>query len=312
MINFLILIAGLIVLVFSGDWLVRGGVSLAKRFQISPMVIGITIISLGTSAPELVVSINAALSGHPDISIGNVIGSNIANIALVLGVTALIIKIPVKKKTIWFDWSVMVLASLLFFVFGQDLILSRVEGLTFMVLLVAYILLSLFSERMGLKRKPEEEKNIPLKTFPSILIITVSIAGLIFGSKLLVKGAENIAFQLGVSERVISISVIAFGTSVPELATSIMAAIRKELDISIGNLIGSNIFNLFGILGTTAVVTDIPINQASLDFDWLWMLGIFIVLFVFMQPVKRSKIVWWEGLTFIAIYFTYYYLIYTN
>ncbi len=312
MINFLILIAGLIVLVFSGDWLVRGGVSLAKRFRVSPMVIGITIISLGTSAPELVVSINAALSGHPDISTGNVIGSNIANIALVLGVTALIIKIPVKKKTIWFDWSVMVLASLLFFVFGQDLLLSRFEGLTFIVLLTAYILLSLFSERMGLKGKQEKTQSPPLKTFSSIFIIIVSIAGLIFGSKLLVKGAENIAFQLGVSERVISISVIAFGTSVPELATSIMAAIRKELDISIGNLIGSNIFNLFGILGTTAVITDIPINQASLDFDWFWMLGIFIVLFIFMQPVKRSKIVWWEGLTFIAIYFTYYYLIYTN
>jgi cation:H+ antiporter len=308
MLDILILIGGLIILVFSGDWLVKGGASLAKHFKVSPLVIGVTVISLGTSAPELVVSVNAALSGHPDISIGNVLGSNIANIALILGITALIITIPVRRKTILFDWSVMMLASLLFFVFGQNLVLNRLEGIIFFSLLIAYIGFSLISSRQEMKNmKPE----IPaFSLWISILIIAISVGGLVLGSNFLVNGASNIAYALGISERVISISVIAFGTSVPELATSVMAARRKELDISVGNLIGSNIFNLFGILGVTAIIKDIPINIESLNIDWFWMTGICVLLFFFMQPMNKAKITWWHGLIFLLIYIAYYFTIY--
>ncbi len=303
-----ILVGGLILLVFSGDWLVRGGASLAKRFKVSPLVIGVTIISLGTSAPELVVSLQAAVTGHPDISIGNVLGSNIANIALVLGVTALIIIIPVRRKTIWFDWSVMMLAALLFFVFASDGALSRWEGIILTLLLVAYVLYSLISSRQAMKNIVPEIP--PFTLGMSIGIVVISVLGLVIGSHFLVEGASNIAYKLGVSERVISISIIAFGTSVPELATSVMAARRRELDISVGNLIGSNIFNIFGILGITAIVTDIPVSKESLSIDWFWMMGIFILLFVFMQPVKNSRIRWWHGLIFLLIYVAYYYMIY--
>jgi cation:H+ antiporter len=308
MLDVFILIGGLILLVFSGDWLVRGGASLAKRFKVSPMVIGVTIISLGTSAPELVVSLQAAVTGHPDISIGNVLGSNIANIALVLGVTALIIIIPVRRKTIWFDWSVMILAALLFFVFASDFTLSLWEGIILVVFLIAYVLYSLISSRNAMKNAVPEIPPYALGL--SIGIVIISILGLVLGSHFLVEGASNIAYKLGVSERVISISVIAFGTSVPELATSVMAARRKELDISVGNLIGSNIFNIFGILGITAIVTDIPVSKESLSIDWMWMMGIFLLLFVFMQPIKNSRIRWWHGLVFLLIYVAYYYMIY--
>ncbi|MFO7878458.1 MAG: calcium/sodium antiporter [Bacteroidales bacterium] len=306
--DYALLLFGLVLLAFSGDWLVRGGSSLAKRFHVSPLVIGVTIISLGTSAPELVVSLNAALSGHPDISIGNVVGSNIANIALVLGLTALLISIPVSRKTIRMDWVVMMVATVLFFLFSLDGILQFYEGLIFVILLITYVLYSVRSSHAEMKGKIKQPS--PYGTWLSFVIVLVSIGGLILGSNMLVNSASNIAIGWGVSERVISLSVIAFGTSVPELATSVMAAIRKELDISVGNLIGSNIFNIFGILGVTSLVTDIPVNEDVLKFDWFWMVGICLLLLVFMLPVKRARIRWWEGMIFLLVYFAYYYIIY--
>jgi cation:H+ antiporter len=274
------------------------------------LVIGITIVSLGTSAPELVVSLNAAISGFPDMSIGNVVGSNISNIALVLGATALIITIPVSKNTIKLDWAVMMFATVLFFLFSLNGYLQRSEGIIFLVFLVTYVIFSIKSSRAEMKNKVKETPPFP--TALSFGIVLVTIGGLILGSNLLVKSASNIAEAWGVSERVISLSVIAFGTSVPELATSIMAAIRKELDISVGNLIGSNIFNLFGILGITSIREKIKVSEDILYFDWFWMVGVCILLFLFVMPAKKAKITWWEGLIFIFVYFTYYYLIYTT
>jgi cation:H+ antiporter len=308
--QYLMLLLGLVLLAFSGDWLVRGGSSLAKRFHVSPLVIGVTIISLGTSAPEMVVSLNAALSGYPDISIGNVVGSNIANIALVLGATALIISVPVSKKTIKLDWAVMMLATVLFFLFSLNGYLKTGEGIIFIILLIAYVIYSIRSSRTEMKNKIREIPPFP--TALSFGIVLVTIGGLILGSNLLVNSARSIAIEWGVSERVISLSVIAFGTSVPELATSIMAAIRKELDISVGNLIGSNIFNIFGILGVTSLMKDIPVNEAILKFDWFWMVGICLLLLVFVLPGKHSRIRWWQGLMMLMAYFVYYFLIYTS
>ncbi len=308
--EFALLLFGLILLAFSGDWLVRGGSSLAKRFHVSPLVVGVTIVSLGTSAPELVVSLNAALSGHPDIAIGNVVGSNISNIALVLGFTALLISIPVRRKTVRVDWLVMMVATVLFLLFSLDGILAFYEGLLFVILLITYVLYSIRSSREEMKNQVREVS--PFSAWLSFVIVMVSIGGLILGSNLLVNSASEIAIAWGVSERVISLSVIAFGTSVPELATSIMAAVRKELDISVGNLIGSNIFNIFGILGVTSLVTDIPVTEEVLRFDWFWMVGVCLLLLIFMLPVKRARIRWWEGLMFLLAYFVYYFLIYTT
>ncbi|MGC9330275.1 MAG: calcium/sodium antiporter [Bacteroidales bacterium] len=306
--QYLMLLLGFLLLAFSGDWLVRGGSSLAKRFHVSPLVIGVTIVSLGTSAPELVVSLNAAISGFPDMSIGNIVGSNISNIALVLGATALIITIQVSKKTIKLDWAVMMFATLLFFLFSLNGYLQRSEGIIFLVLLVTYVIFSIKSSRADMKNKVKETPPFP--TALSFGIVLATIGGLILGSNLLVKSASYIAEAWGVSERVISLSVIAFGTSVPELATSIMAAIRKELDISVGNLIGSNIFNLFGILGITSIVEKIQVSKEILYFDWFWMVGVCVLLFLFVIPAKKAKIMWWEGLIFLLVYFAYYYIIF--
>ncbi|MEA3485588.1 MAG: sodium:calcium antiporter, partial [Candidatus Aerophobetes bacterium] len=197
---------------------------------------------------------------------------------------------------------------LLFFLFSLNGYLQRSEGIIFLVLLVSYVIYAIRSSRAEMKTKIREIP--PFSTLLSFIIVVVSIGGLILGSNLLVKSASNIAEVWGVSERVISLSVIAFGTSVPELATSIMAAIRKELDISVGNLIGSNIFNLFGILGVTSIVKKIHINEDILYFDWFWMVGVCMLLFLFVMPAKRAKIMWWEGLIFLLSYFIYYYIIF--
>src|SRR6056297_2076153 len=189
--EFALLLFGLILLAFSGDWLVRGGSSLAKRFHVSPLVVGVTIVSLGTSAPELVVSLNAALSGHPDIAIGNVVGSNISNIALVLGFTALLISIPVRRKTVRVDWLVMMVATVLFLLFSLDGILAFYEGLLFVILLITYVLYSIRSSREEMKNQVREVS--PFSAWLSFVIVMVSIGGLILGSNLLVNSASEIA-----------------------------------------------------------------------------------------------------------------------
>ena len=307
--DILYLLGGLAVLLVSGDFLVKGSVSLAKYLKVSKLVIAVTIVSLGTSAPELLVSLKAAISGHPDIAIGNVIGSNISNIALVLGLSSLIIVIPVAKNTVNFDWPVMMLASLLFYVFILNNSLERWEGFIFLLLLAGYITYSIMKSRRQKQPEPEkEEKKYPLAL--ALLFIALSSVGLVFGSEWLVDGAIGIAHYFDVSEHVISVSVIAVGTSIPELATSLIAAIKKQLDISVGNIIGSNIFNIFAILGTTSVVTDIPVNNMVKYNDIFWMLGISLMLFLLIVLFKRGKLNWLKGLILLAAYITYIYMVF--
>ncbi|MFC2096524.1 calcium/sodium antiporter [Bacteroidota bacterium] len=310
--DYIFLFLGFVLLMLSGDFLVRGSVSLAGHFKVSRLVIGVVVVSFGTSAPELVVSLDAALMGHPDIAIGNVIGSNIANIALVLGLTAVIIPIVVKKRAIHFDWLVMMLISLLFYVFcltGNKL--QLIEGVIFILILLSYISWSIHKSRKENKTNLEET-IIPKHTiFVSFILVAVSAVGLIYGAQFLVKGASSIAKTMGVEERIISVSVIALGTSLPELATSIAAAIRKELDIFIGNIIGSNIFNILAILGLTSVVKTIKINPMVLKFDIFWMLGTSLLLFLFILPLRKGTVTRWKGLIFVLIYITYIYLAFT-
>lgn len=306
------LLVGLFLLIFSGDFLVRGSVSLAAHFKVSKLVIGVVIVSLGTSAPELVVSLDAALKGHPDISIGNVIGSNIANIALILGLSALVSPIKVQKNGIHFDWVVMMVASLLLLFFSLNLKLQFFEGLLMVFLLILYIIWSITKSRKEKLASLETPPKPQYKLWLSLLFVLISTAGLIYGAEFLVRGASAIAIKMGVDERVISVSVIALGTSLPELATSLAAAARKEMDVFIGNIIGSNIFNILAILGLTSVITTIDIHPMVLKFDIIWMLALALMLFVFLLPLRKGIISRWKGMILLTIYVVYIYLAFTT
>jgi cation:H+ antiporter len=303
------LTAGFVLLILSGNFLVRAAVAVANQFGLPQLVIGVTVVSFGTSLPELLVSLQAALKGHPDMSIGNVVGSNIANIALVLGLVAVILPVPVKKHAAVFDWPIMMFASLLFYAFILNGTLHRWEGLVFIGFLVAYLYLSIWYARTH-KRPVEEQKTPGMHIGLAVLLILVSSGGLALGASWLVDGAAEIARMLNVSERVISITMVAFGTSVPELATSAIAAIRKEMDISIGNILGSNVFNLFAILGITSIVVPIPVAGQVISFDIFWMLGIALLLFLFMFPLNRAKINRLYGTALLFIYAAYVYMLF--
>lgn len=280
------LLLGFVLLFLGGKYLVYGGVGLASFFKIPTLVVGLTVVALGTSAPELLVSLKAALSGHPDIAMGNVVGSNISNIALVLGITALIFPIPVMRKLVRVDWPVMMFVGVLLYFFVQNGTLLQWQGLVFLAILVVYNVISIKQGRtIGVEEVPDGPES--LKWYWALVIVAISAVALVFGADFLVNGASSIARNLGVSERVISVSIIAFGTSVPELSTSVIAALKKETDISIGNIIGSNIFNIAAILGTTSSVTPVPVSQSTISTDMVWMLGISVLLLLVM--VGRNK-----------------------
>ncbi len=301
----LMLLAGFTLLFFSGDWLVKSSVQLARYLKVSTLVIGITVVAFGTSAPELIVSLNAVFDGVPDISIGNVVGSNIANIALVLGAVSIILPIQVKKKTVLFDWTVMMIASVVFWLFCLNHEVQFYEGVIFLVMLIVYLGWSIHSSRKKVDAADEEIEKPTLSLSKSIGLLVLASCGLYFGSELLVEGAIKIANTLHVSERVIGISVVAFGTSVPELATSLIAAIKKETDISIGNIIGSNLFNILGILGITSILKPIHVADQIVRFDMWWMLGIAVLLLLSLLPIKHGHISRWKGLLFVLVYTAY-------
>jgi cation:H+ antiporter len=311
--DYIFLFIGFVLLMLSGVFLIRGSVSLAIHFKVSKLVIGLVVVSFGTSAPELFVSLRAAILDHPDIAIGNVIGSNIANIALVMGLTAIILPIKVKKKAIHFDWSVMMLISLLFYIFCLNTWLQLHEGIIFIIILFVFIFRSIYKSRKEKLKTPEKSILPKYNLFVSLLFVIAAAVGLMFGAEFLVNGASNIAKDIGIDDRIISVSIIALGTSLPELATSIAAAIRKELDIFIGNIIGSNIFNILSILGLTSIVKNpIKINPMVLNFDIFWMLGIALLLFLFLLPLKKAIMTRWKGLVFVVIYIAYIYLAFTT
>lgn len=308
----LFLLLGFLLLFAGGKYLVKGSVDIAGHLKISTMVVGVTVVSFGTSAPELLVSLQAILKGHPDISTGNVIGSNISNIALVLGLTALIIPIPVKRNTIFFDWPFMMAVSILFYLFILNQELGRLQGIIMMLLLIGYNYYSIWKSRRNYSISEDKPVTPKLPVASAIFMVIGSVVALVYGSKYLVIGAEEIARDLGVSERAISLSMVAVGTSIPELVTSLAAAIKKELDISIGNIIGSNIFNILGILGTTAIVSPISINQMIIQFDIFWMLGISLLLLVFLLPLKKGKMNRMEGIIYLMIYSIYIYILFAQ
>lgn len=279
MFDWFILIGGLVLLIFSGDFLVKGAVGFSKKLNISPLIIGMTVVSFGTSAPELIVSIKAALVGAPDIALGNVIGSNIANISLVLGITALVFPILIDHNSKKIDYPFMMFSTLLLYWFMQDLLISRVEGFVMFFFLCLFIYYIIYQSRKNKKEvELDSDFSEDVTVLKSFVFFILGCVGLYFGSELLLKGAINISMSFGLEKKLIGVTVIAFGTSVPELATSVIAAYRKETDISIGNLIGSNIFNIMTVLGITSMISPINVNPELLSFDYVWVIVVSIML----------------------------------
>ena len=272
------ILIGLVLLVVGGEFLVRASVALSFKFNISKMVIGLTVVSFATSAPELLVSLQAALSGFSDISLGNVIGSNIANLGLVLGITAIITSISVDREFYRFNWPAMMLFSIVlyYFLYTGEYI-SRLEGLLLFIGLIVFLILLIRRSRRKTEIAVEGIDDSLKETSNFKMIIWLLIGGVALwgGSELLVDGAVDLATMIGVSERVISVTMIAIGTSVPELAASVIAALKKEKALSLGNLIGSNIFNIASVLGITAMIQPIYIQSDQiLTNDIFWMIGI--------------------------------------
>jgi cation:H+ antiporter len=307
--NLLFIVLGLVLLILGGNWLLKSAVALSLRLNIPKIVIGMTVVSFATSAPELIVSIKAALDGSPDLALGNVVGSNIANLGLVLAVTVLLGSIEVRKSFYTTDWPVMMLASLLFVGFIYfDGTLEKYEGILMLIMLFAFLIYILrFQKTAVVDEMPEDDKPLPL--YKTTLFLGLGGVALWGGSELLIEGAKAMAESFGVSERIIGVTVVSVGTSVPELAASIIAVIKKEKAISLGNLIGSNIFNLLAVLGITSIITPINvIDQGLLTNDIFWMLGIsFLILPLVLLP-KGLRLGWRDGLVLIAIYITFVYL----
>lgn len=298
--EYLLLIVGIALLVVGGDFLVKSAVGLANKFNLSPLLIGITVVSFGTSAPELIVSIQATLEGSPGIAIGNVIGSNIANIGLVLGLTVSLRSVIINRKKYFTSWLIMFISSIMFYGFSLDGEIGKSEGLFFLAGLLAFITISISSLS---KEHDSDENKITMHPLMILMFFLLGALGLYFGSELLISNAVDIAYSIGVSEFIIGATVVALGTSLPELATSLIASLRGQNSISIGNLLGSNVFNIFAVLGITSLVQPIPVDIFLLYIDLPVMIGIVVMLGLFMFIGKKIGII--EGLALIAAYVIY-------
>ncbi len=304
--DYLLVLGGIILLLFGGDWLVKASVDIALRAKISLLVVGMTVVSFATSAPELLVSLKAALGGHVDISFGNVIGSNIANIALILGLTAMVFPMQVSRKTIRIDWGIMFFVTILLFIFLWNEVLSFWEALILFMLLVLYNVFQIRGSRKELNTSDYSDEPL-LKIWQMLLFLAGGIAGLRFGAEFLVKGAVNIAGEWGISQRVVGLTVVSIGTSLPELAASLIASFKGEQDLSLGNLIGSNIFNILAVLGITGLIVDLPVqSKALMTFDFPWLIAISLVLLPFMRWMKRGTISRGQGLIMFLLYVLYF------
>lgn len=312
------LVLGLGVLIAGGELLVRGASAIALRLNISRLVVGLTIVAFGTSSPELFISVQSALNGSPDMAMGNVVGSNICNLALVLGLTAVLANIPVDRNTIRFDWPMAMFSCVLLYIFVYKGELDWVEGSVFMVILLAYLIFIIRKSRQEMKAKIRQDMldnpdAIHLHTVKVALsqwlldgfFVVLGCAGLYYGSEWFVGTAEKVFTDLGVEPRVIGLMVLAVGTSLPELATSMVAAFRNNTDLALGNLIGSNIFNILSILGITSILKPINVSSAILNVDMIWMMGVTLLILPFM--VYKRRILRIHGIILLGVYGYYVY-----
>lgn len=308
------LVLGFFLLVIGGEYLVRSSVALSFKFNISKMVIGMTVVSFATSAPELLVSVQAALTGSPAIALNNVIGSNIANIGLVLGLIAIVGSIVVDRSFYKMNWPAMMLFSMaLYYFLWNDKRLSSLEGLILFLGILAFLVILIKQSKKDASSEEVDETLAVVSNFKIFIWLALGASALYFGSEWLVDGAKQFAVTIGVSEAVIGVSVIAIGTSVPELAASIMAAIKQEKAISLGNLIGSNIFNIGSVLGLTSMIKPIPVTESQiLSSDIFWMLGFAFVLLPMIFIKKKFEITRAKGFLLLAAYGIFMFLVFTT
>lgn len=310
LLSIIMLAGGLVLLVFGSSWLVDGASDFARRLKISDIVVGLTIVSIGTSSPELIVNLIASYNGNSDIAIGNVVGSNIFNVLFILGITAIVLPVTVKSNTTWKEIPFSLMAAIVIFFLANDVLLngypvsevSRTDGfilLCFFAIFMAYT----FALATGNNYIPEvtSKKTTVLK---STLLIVAGLVALFFGGRFLVSGAVNIALQMGMSESVIGLTIVAAGTSLPELFTSVIAALKKKADIAIGNVVGSNIFNIFLILGVSATIKPLPFNTIN-NFDILVMIFSSFLMFLFVFTGKGRRLGRFEGGLFVVLYLVY-------
>ena len=316
----LLLGVGVVVLYFGADWMVRGAAALGRSLGLSSMVIGLTVVSLGTSAPELFVSVLATLRGNADIAVGNILGSNLANIGLILGAAAVIRPLFVAQRVVRREMPIMILVTLLLGPMLMDDQVSRFEGGCLVLLLAAYLtfafhrgkkipiaLVSEYPRIAKATRVPEESK-----LWKNLGLLVAGTLGLILGGRAIVESAIFFSLSFGISEMTVGLTVVAVGTSLPELATSIMAAIRKEIDIAVGNVIGSNIFNIAGVLGITSVIKPVAVDPGVLWLQFPAVLALsFIALLVSLYPMLEGNfnIRRWEGAVLLISYIALYFLI---
>lgn len=301
--DFVLIVVGLLLLILGGNWLLKAAVGFSLRLNIPKIVIGMTVVSFATSAPELVVSVKAALNGHADLALGNVIGSNIANLGLVLGITIILSTITIQKSFYKTDWPVMMISSLiLYFILAFDGKIEQYEGIILVSLLITFLIYLLrFQKTAVLDEMPEDDEELPL--YKDVFFMAIGGVALWGGSELLIQGATDLAIDMGVSTRVIGVTIVSVGTSIPELAASVVAILKKEKAISLGNLIGSNIFNILAVLGITSIITPLSVSdEGLLTNDIFWMLGFaFLVLILVFIP-SRMKLGWRDGIILLGLY----------
>lgn len=320
--DYILISAGLLLLFVGGEALVRGSVSISKRLGISTILIGVVVVGFGTSAPELLVSIKASLAGQPDIALGNVVGSNIANILLILGLSAIITPVLCTDRAIHRDAFAVFCASIALLGLSYYQEVSRITGLSMLLVLVAYLVYSYKAERRDkistvpghlietAHEHEAQEFESKMGLGASVFMCVVAIAMLVFGADLLVYGASRVARSYGISEAVIGLSLIALGTSLPELATAISAALKKNTDVIIGNVLGSNLFNILSILGMTAIIKPIPVTGQISSFDIPLNLTIAFVTLGIVFFFKKFKRI--TGFVFLTLYFSYIAWIYSS
>lgn len=308
MLTYILFIIGFVFLIKGADLLVDGSSSIAKKFGVSNLVIGLTIVAFGTSAPELVVNILASIKGSTELAIGNVVGSNLSNILLILGISAIIFPLALKRNTVWKGIPLSLLAVIVVGTMANDALLdgrgfselTRIDG----IVLISFFLIFIYYT-FGISKVEGEDERIQKYKLPvAILMVLIGLAGLTLGGKWIVDGAIFMATKWGVSEALIGLTIVAIGTSLPELATSAMAAYRKKEDIAVGTIVGSNIFNMLWVLGISSIIRPLDFSLA-LNFDIGMVVLATFLLFIFMMVGKKQILQRWQGIIFVLFYVAY-------
>ncbi|MBQ9148345.1 MAG: calcium/sodium antiporter [Oscillospiraceae bacterium] len=302
-----LLALGFVMLVKGADWFVDGAAGIAAKFHVPQLVIGLTIVAMGTSAPEAAVSITAATQGNAGITVGNIVGSNILNVLIILGLASVIIPIAVSKSTIKIDTPFMIAISAVFLLLGWDGMITRLDGVILVVLFISYLGYMLW---MAKHSNDEGEEIKQLKLWQALLFTVIGLALIVLGSDVAVDAATKLAEMFGMDDRLIGLTIVALGTSLPELFTSVMAARKGNADIAIGNIVGSNIFNILFVVGLSSLIIDVPFAQ---NFRIDMLVAIAAAVFIWLAPMKNKKLVRWHGAVMLLGYAGYFvYLLQTS